>query len=73
MSVRKSEFEEALTSLCEHKEEYDQIFRKLIREAEFKASRYKDQQSYETCINHKKLYNKLKYVLYLCDSLDEAE
>ena len=72
MSIRQSEFEEALFSLCEHKEDYDKIFLDIIRKSEFTASRYKDKESYETCIKYKKLYNKLKYVLYLCNNLDHA-
>ena len=73
MSVVRNEFEEALLGLCEYKEEFDKIFRRIIRESEFKVSRYKDQKSYDACIKHKKMYNKLKYVLYLCSSLDESE
>ena len=37
------------------------------------VSKYKDQMSYDNCVKRKKLYNKLKYVLSMCDQLDEAE
>ena len=73
MSIDREVFEQVLRELCEDREEYDEIFKDMIRRSEFMVSKYKDQMSYDNCVKRKKLYNKLKFVLRMCDQLDEAE
>lgn len=57
----------ALQGVCEHREEFDRLFKSELRRSNFIAQKYKDKGSYDAHARLGMMYNKFKYMLSLCD------
>jgi hypothetical protein len=56
------ELEEILLDILQHEDEVMDIFNLLVREANFRAMRYKKKPEYERLLKIKKLRNMLEYL-----------
>lgn len=61
-----------LQLMCEHKQQYLDVFKGRVNRKLFHAQKYKDEQSYQEHAEALRLYNMLKCLLDTCEQKEDG-
>ena len=61
-----------LKNMCEHKQQYLDVFKRRVGRKLFNAQKYKDEQSYQEHVEALRLYNMLKCLLDTCEQKEDG-